>query len=365
MEYALVGVIGILACLFAIGMEFIILYKMAQKDDNTENEYEAMRKKISIRIEGIVYAPTKSAAEREILELTELINDDAEKYELVENLLAEYREKRIEDKEAVEKIDSLHRKIDETVKPAEIYSKMLAKGDSFHKCHACRRLADLDAREKIDDVRELVGNKDRNLAYNAAMALAKFGDSEKVAEYIISIQDDKAYSGRIINELVAGFGGDRVELATLIFENDKCSDYMKRTLIKALADYKLEEFHAMYLDGAINGNEEYKVACIKALAEFGNPEDEHILQVSVQSSNWVVRASAIRGLALIDNKTSLATVKNALSDKEWWVRQTAAKCIITMSISTSDLEEILGGYDRFAADAVKQVLYKHLHETEE
>ena len=42
------------------------------------------------------------------------------------------------------------------------------------------------------------------------------------------------------------------------------------------------------------------------------------------------------------------------------MRQTAAKAITEMDISPRDLEDILGGYDRYAADAVKSVLYKKI-----
>ncbi|MEE3429234.1 MAG: HEAT repeat domain-containing protein, partial [Ruminococcus sp.] len=96
------------------------------------------------------------------------------------------------------------------------------------------------------------------------------------------------------------------------------------------------------------------------IAAFGNPEDEQLLQIAAQDKEWVIRAAAIRGLSLLETPSALKSVKNALRDKEWWVRQTAANAITSMDISPSDLEDILGGYDRFAADAVKAVLYKKI-----
>ena len=103
-----------------------------------------------------------------------------------------------------------------------------------------------------------------------------------------------------------------------------------------------------------------KIACVKALSAFGYPEDEQLLQIAAGDKDWVVRAAAVRGLSLLHSQTALATVKHALGDKEWWVRQAAAQSITKMDISPSDLEEILGGYDRFAADAVKNVLYRQV-----
>ena len=103
-----------------------------------------------------------------------------------------------------------------------------------------------------------------------------------------------------------------------------------------------------------------KIACVKALAAFGYPEDEQLLQIAAGDKEWVIRAAAVRGLSLLHSPTALSSVKHALGDKEWWVRQAAAQSITRMDISPADLEEILSGYDRFAADAVKTVLYRQV-----
>ena len=163
-------------------------------------------------------------------------------------------------------------------------------------------------------------------------------------------------AGRIVNEFFAQFTGDREELAMKIFE--KCNKYMKCTVIKTIAQYKIDGFRNMYLEGASGNDTQLKIACVKALAAFGYPEDEQILQIAAADKDWVIRSSAVRGLSLLKTQTALNTVKHALGDKEWWVRQTAAQAITRMDISPKDLEEILGGYDRFAADAMKNVLYK-------
>ena len=194
------------------------------------------------------------------------------------------------------------------------------------------------------------------------MALCHMGDVLDVSKYLLSIQDDRLYSGRIINEFFAQFTGDRQELAQQLFE--QCNKYMKCTIIKTIAPYKLEAFRSMYIEGASGDDGQMKIACVKALAAFGYPEDEQLMQIAASDKDWVIRAAAVRGLSLLKSETALATVKHALGDKEWWVRQTAAQCITKMDISSSDLEEILGGYDRFAADAVKNVLYRQV-DTEE
>ena len=188
--------------------------------------------------------------------------------------------------------------------------------------------------------------------------MSTMGDVHEVADYLLRIQDDRFYSGRIIDEFFAKFTGDRQELAELLM--DKCNKYMKCTIIKSIAPYRFDAFRPIYLKGAMGDDSQMKISCVKALAAFGYPEDEQFLQIAAGDKDWVIRSSAIRGLSLLKSRSALSTVKHALSDKEWWVRQAAAQAITKMDISPGDLEEILSGYDRFAADAVKNVLYRQI-----
>jgi hypothetical protein len=42
------------------------------------------------------------------------------------------------------------------------------------------------------------------------------------------------------------------------------------------------------------------------------------------------------------------------------VRQSAAGALINRNVSVSDIEDILGGYDKYASDAVKYALYRSI-----
>lgn len=351
MKAELLCIIAFLLCLAIIGIEYIIHYRLAERQDEHSIREQNMTHRMNIRVDAVLRAPTRLCQKNEIKAMSEDIGDDFEAYETAIKIMDRIREKCGDGK--VEKLIEI---IKEEVNPIGIYSKMLDEGDDYHKGYALRRLADLGAEEYRDRMIEFLDDKNRDLAYNSAMALVQFGDVENVAHYIMRIEDDRKYSGRIINEIFDDFKGDRSELAKSLFE--QCNDYMKSTIIKAVVRYKIEEFRPMYIEGFSGKDFGMKVACIKALAAFGNPGDEQLLQIAAQDKEWVIRASAVRGLSLLHTKSALDTVKVALTDKEWWVRQTAAKAITEMDISPRDLEDILGGYDRFAADAVKSVLYK-------
>lgn len=351
MKVELISIIAVLFCMMLIGIEYIIHYRLAEHQDEHSVREQDVARRMNIRVDAILRAPTAFCLKSEIKAMSEDIDGDFEAYEAALRIMNGLRKKRGD-----EEIEKLINAVKEEVKPREIYAKMLEEGDEYHKGYALRRLADLKAIEYQDKMVEFLGSKNRDLAYNAAMALVHLGDAVHVAGYIMSIENDKQYSGRIINEFFDDFNGDRAELAKRLFA--QCNNYMKSTIIKAIVPYKIEEFRPMYFEGFSGKNFGMKVASIKAIAAFGRPEDEQLLQIAAKDREWVIRAAAVKGLALLHTKSALDSVKLALTDKEWWVRQTAAQAITEADISAKDLEDILGGYDRFAADAIKAVLYK-------
>ncbi len=356
MKYELLAVFGLVFCLVIVGLEYLLHYRLAEKQDEKEVNNRRITQRVKIRVEGIIYAPTDSSRKSEIEALAKDIDNDFEAYERSIAIIEETRDRFDKDDDEYKDLDQLIDRVIETVNPVGIYASMLDSNDIYHKSYALRRLSDLGADEYHDVMVEYSKDKHRDLAYNAAMALAKLGDAENVAAFILSIENDRLYSGRIINEFFDDFNGDRAELARLLFEN--CNSYMTSNIIKAITPYKLEEFHQMFVENSASKDFQLKVASVKALAAFGWPEDEQLLQMAAQDKEWVIRASAVRGLALLDTPTALESVKTALRDKEWWVRQTAASALTSMDISPTDLEDVLGGYDRYAADAVKSVLFK-------
>ena len=356
MKYEILAVIGLLFCLTVIGLEYIVHYRLAERQDEKEVNSRLINHRMKNRVEGILYAPTEASRLSEIKALAEEIDNNFEIYEAAIKIVESVKNRVDDDYKA--ELDEITSSINSEVNPVSIYASMLDSRDVYQKGYALRKLADLGADEYREIMIECSCDKNRDLAYNAAMALAQFGDAENVAAYLKRIQNDRLYSGRIINEFFDDFNGDRARLAGLLLAD--CNTYMQSNIIKAITPYKIEEFHEMYVENSASKDFQLKVACVKAIAAFGKPGDEQLLQIAAQDREWVIRASAVRGLSLLNTPTALASVKNALRDKEWWVRHTAASALTAMNISRRDLEDILGGYDRYAADAVKAVLYKKI-----
>lgn len=354
MNFELICVITVLVCIMITASEFLMHYFLAKNLMSEKANYKDARRKLECFIRGALDAPTARCAEYEISSIASLIGTNDVYYDMASDIFDRYRGEG-EDDGAV---SSIEKGINGIVHPVDIFAGMLNDGSVYQKSHACRRLADLEAYDYTDKIAEYIGSRDRDLAYNAGMALAQLGNSELVAKYIISIQNDKSYSSRIVDELFGVFSGDRTKLAQLSFDN--CNDYMKTTIIKAIEPFKLEAFRPVFLAGAVGNDKRLKISCVKALGAFGDERDEQLLQMAAVDNDWVIRASAVRGLSKFTTHTALETVKFAIYDKEWWVRRTAASCLISMKVPASVLEEILGGSDRFAADALKSELYRNV-----
>ena len=301
MTYEIISIIALLLCLFIIGIEYIFHYRLAEIQDDNTARLDGIRRRLKMRVEGVLFAPTDRCRADEITSLVREIDGDFEVYELSVEAMREYR-----DQSGDEGVDRIIDEVNVQADPVAIYAAMLEEGDVYRKSYACRRLSDLGAAEYRDELRKYVDSKNRDLAYNAAMGLAKFGDTDVVAEYLLAIQDDRMYSARIVNEFFDVFSGDRAELAARLFET--CNPYMKNTIIKAIAHFRLDVFRPMYIEGATGNDRQHKIACIKALAEFGREEDEQILQMAAKDRDWVIRSSAVRGLSKLSSRTALNTV---------------------------------------------------------
>lgn len=355
MTYELFAVIGIIICLFLLAIEYLWLYILAVKQEKHTNKYSAARKKAKKIVEGIMFSPTHRSRESELDSLLDLVNGDSEILDIVYEEVNEWKNRA--DDFTKSRAD-IFTEIDDKLKPIEIYAKLLKDGSWHDQCYACRRLADFNAVDYINDIGKLVNDKNRTTAYNAAMALSVFGDCERVAKYIVSLENDKKFSTRVVYEIIADYGGNLSDLVALVLKN--CNESMKATIITAVAPYGLNDFADVYYAGATSTNEDMKIACVKALSGLKNLEYEHTLIVAAKDKSWVVRIAAIRGLSNFQTRESVEAVKVATKDKEWWVRQVAASSLLNMSVKIKDIDEIMKGYDRYAADAVKNSLYREI-----
>ena len=356
MQSEWIAVIAIIICLFILGLEYLLLAMLSKRRSDSYEKYKNISLKVAQMLEGILYSPTANSRRNETKALKELMGNDYKIFEMISAQLCFWEEYGDENSlgNKTEVTDEIYAVLD----PEKLFSDLLKANNKYTVGYACRRLADFDAYDYLSDISELSKAKNRDVAYNAAMALSRYGYAEGVADFIVRIENDKKYSFRLVNELFDTFSADKAGLAAMVF--DKCEDYMKIKVIKAISEYRLSEFEPMYIEGMSSKNPAMRIACVKALGDLANPENEQLLITATYDKDWVVRSSAVKGLGKINTPKSLEGIKEAIKDKEWWVRQSAAGALINRNVSVSDIEDILGGYDKYASDAVKYALYRSI-----
>lgn len=350
-EMFVVIVVFIIAALLCT--EYIWLYIISNRQEEILIRSGQYDSDIHTMLEAILSSPTLQAKSEEMDNLFEYIGNDYEKFDItVRKLLQLF--KRYKDFPA-EKQDAL-RLLYERLSPIQTYKAYFEQSNPYQKGYICRRFADFKAVDELELIRKCLNSKNKDLQYNAAMALSELSDEEYVLNFIKMCEDNRKYSHRVIIELLDLYTGDKASLVMKAF--DTASDYMKATLIKGVADDKLEPLEHIYLEGMKSTNTEIKIACVKALSKMAQPRHEHELIIALNDKNWVVRASAIHGLQKINTSAAIAVVEHATGDEEWWVRQIAARALTKMDFDMSHVEAVLSGYDKYASDAVRSSLYR-------
>jgi HEAT repeat protein len=240
--------------------------------------------------------------------------------------------------------------------PVPFYSRQLKNGNKYQRANACRMLASYNATDEMKNIERQLSSRDNELTYNAAMALAELGNESSISQYIINCKENHSYSYRVLMQLIHEYNDDVKLLAELIFR--ECDDYIKATVIKAIARYRFAEFESIYVNAVNSRNVTLKVAGITALGELANAKYEDMVARTALDRIWIVRNAAVKALGKINTERSLEIVVHLTSDVEWWVRYNAAKTLILMNGGVEKIDQVLDGKDAYAADALKYALYR-------
>ena len=94
------------------------------------------------------------------------------------------------------------------------------------------------------------------------------------------------------------------------------------------------------------------------MSAIGTMDLKKYLIIATRDKDWLIRLAAIPGLEKIGDTDSLETLAKITTDEQWWIRRRAAEALVRADVKMLYVEKIIQEYDRFAADAVKEVLYK-------
>lgn len=347
------AIICIMICFILVLLCYIWLYVLAERQDARHRRTRESQMRIAEMLGAVIDSPTPTSQEVEIKALRDYVNQNKRHMDILSDMIIEGLLRGVEDDERGRL--ALLKALQE-IKPYRYYADLLREGNPYEKAHACQKLAAFYQENQIPEIRKYVCCRNKDLAYNAAKALAILGDEEGLVSFVFSCEDNYQYSHRVILELVSLYSGDIKSMAERVLK--ECNDYIKATMLKALAGYKITAFESLYIQCSKHKNPNVRAAAIKVLCELSQTKYEQLMITATNDSSWFVRAAAVKGLGKLNTPNSRQALLKAVQDKEWWVRYNAARTLVEMDGGLELAESVLAGYDRFAADAVKYALYR-------
>lgn len=355
MSYEILAVILLIVMLVLLCAVYLWLYLLSKRNE----EYVTNKKRTESRIhdlfESVIYSANGISRDGELEVLKEYIGDSDEKKDMVAVCFLKMMRSGSKFSESrVEALGCIYEMLD----PVKFYKDRLENGNRYEKCYAMRRLSDFAVTDSKEDIEKYIDSKKADYVYNAAMALSEMGDEKATLAFLKKCEKNKKISHRVILECLQVYTGDRTNLVRRI--QQECDEYILSSAIKAYTDDCNEDLTDIYIGAMSSQNVNLKVAATKALSHMGNPAHEQRLITALNDKNWIVRLSAVDGLERIATEGALEALVGATQDDEWWVRNAAARAIVNKDFYLVYVEQVLSGYDKYAADAVKDALYKQV-----
>lgn len=338
-----------------LAAEYLWLYVTARNQEKYLKRKKNRYAEISSLFASALSAPTLSTCKKEIDALKEYVGEDNFKYYDAVNIYIDYAaSERLSDNQK-----QILQQIYERLEPQNWLMEILDNVNKNEKAYVIRLISSLGLTQYVPNIKEYLSSRNKKLSYHAGMALSKLGDEDSTVRFINICGRNNTLSSRVIMEVLSNYSGDKASLVKRIYGD--VDDYMKATVIKGVKNDRLYELKGIYREGALSKSSVIRNACIKALSVFGDAEDEHMLITAMNDQDWVVRLSAIEGLEKIGSKACLEAIIKATSDDEWWIRRNAAAALVRIDPTLENVENVIRGYDRYAADAVKSALSKEVY----
>lgn len=228
--------------------------------------------------------------------------------------------------------------------------KRLTSKSLFKKTLTCRQLGALKLKGTEVYILKLSLCYNNDVKYNVLLALAKLGDLDGLVYILTSKSENMRISYRAIIEIISAFDGSKKDLLKKTLELS--DNYIKGILIKAAADYKIEDLREYYIECLNNDDKNLRIACIRALCELENSDNEDYIINMLTDKDWEVRAASAKSLEIIGTSNSFSSLAKASGDSEWWVRHNAACTLILLHGGKEYASKIINGNDKYAYDAI-------------
>ena len=178
---------------------------------------------------------------------------------------------------------------------------------------------------------DLVYDPSPIVSITAFEALQRIDSRKDLHPVIKNILNNTALSTSKVYEIILGYGNEINQVLIDLLKDSDVTEKGKRLIVDVLAYRNFIESSSVIMKLAENtDNIELKTGCIKAIGQFGIPDNDYIrfLKENLSSPNWIVRSQSVKALGSIGSDTLIPELeKSLLADDNFWVKLYSAQAL--------------------------------------
>ncbi|MDO5378161.1 MAG: HEAT repeat domain-containing protein [Clostridia bacterium] len=204
-----------------------------------------------------------------------------------------------------------------------------------------------------------VGGKSLYLRLQCLRCVAQFGKERLMVDALIVVSDSDQYdSDKCISDTLMDYRGDRGSLiAALFYAFDRFDMQTQRAVVGFLTHIR----HTAYRQNMLElledeqTHKEVRIALLKYFTVARYDAAVSAILRLAKSEDWEYAAIASRALGGYPYRECVAQLKRRVKDTNWYVRFNCAMSLAELC-SDSQLQDVLGGNDRFAREIMQYAL---------
>ncbi|MDH4224730.1 MAG: HEAT repeat domain-containing protein [Deltaproteobacteria bacterium] len=207
----------------------------------------------------------------------------------------------------------------------------LAHLNQWERAFAIQFFGLMEDRRFLKELRVLLESRFDVVRFAAAEVLMKLKDESSVWPVINRFSREAEYSQDRIIILLSTFGPEILPELARVFRGKKLTIRLQTLIVNMFQQYQHAEMVWDVLTlAAQTRNQELRIACLAALADFEEPALSGFFEKSLYDPEPVVAAIAARALGEVGDGSSLEKLRPKLDDSNFWVvkHTTESMCLI-------------------------------------
>lgn len=204
-----------------------------------------------------------------------------------------------------------------------------------------------------------IGGKSLYLRLQCLRCVARLGKERVMVDALLVISHSDQYdSDKCISDTLMDYRGDRESLiAALFYEFDRFDMQTQRAVVGFLTNIRHAAYRQNMLELLENEKteKEVRIALLKYFALVRYDAAVFAILSLAESEDWEYAAIASRALGSYPYQECVTQLKRRVKDTNWYVRFNCATSLAELC-SDSQLQDVLGGNDRFAREIMQYAL---------